>query len=120
MKDCRRSPPKQVTISILMKEEIVFSQKYTFFGIWIGSPGIADSDYFRLVQNRADSDSERKIGSSLMPVSNAQLISRWCIRTKPYSGQLPDQSLKTEIAYGSYAIENVCHYIHMCQVAGPT
>src|ERR1043165_7817726 len=66
MKDCRRSPPKQVTISTLMKEEIVFCQKYTFFGIWIGSPGIADSDYFRLVQNRADSDSERKIGSSLL------------------------------------------------------
>ena len=48
-----------------MKEEIVFGKKYYFFGIWIGSPWIADSDFYRLVQNRADSDSERRIGSSL-------------------------------------------------------
>ena len=68
MKDCRRSPPKQVTISILMKEEIVFGENITFLGIWIGSPGIADSDFCRLVQNRADSDSERKIGSSLLEI----------------------------------------------------
>ena len=40
----RKRSPKQVTISVLMKEEIVFGQRCYFFVIRILRPGIADAD----------------------------------------------------------------------------
>ena len=56
IKDYRRRSPKQVTIFVLMKEEIVFGQKYYFFGIWIGSPGMRR---FRLIPISAKSGPNR-------------------------------------------------------------